>query len=96
MIICVDIDDTLLYSTLQPDGSYIVHGKNEKLIEKLNVMFTRGDTIYIYTARHWLLYSLTKRQLDEAGIKFTSLLMGKLVADVYIDDRGMRPDEFLG
>jgi len=41
-----------------------------------------------------VLYDLTKQQLEEWGVKYHELIMGKPHADYFIDDKGVNADEF--
>ena len=49
-----------------------------------------GHTVVIYTARGWPEYRMTRQWLDEHGVEYDGLHMGKPVADVWIDDRAVR------
>ena len=92
MKFCVDIDDTLLYSK-RIDNEYIIIGENTQLINFLNEKFELGNEVIIYTGRHWDDLAITKDQLTDAGIKYTTLVLGKPTADLYIDDKAIRPGE---
>lgn len=91
---CFDIDGTILFSELV-DGEYRLTGANIPLIEKINCLFLCQNEIILHTGRHWNHLGLTKNQLQLYGVYYTTLVMGKPVADCYIDDKGMRPDEFI-
>ncbi len=90
-----DIDDTILYSTVKENGEYNLTGCNRPLIDKINRLYSAGDVIIIQTGRHWNHLELTIEQLKGAGVHYDTLLMGKPVADFYVDDKAMRPEEFL-
>lgn len=92
MNFCYDIDGTLLHTSYE-DGVYTLIEKNEERIKELNDLKAQGHTIILHTGRHWNHIKITKKQLEEAGINYDSLVMGKPVADVYIDDRSIRPEE---
>lgn len=90
---CVDIDGTLLYSKF--DGrEYNIVDKNEKLISILNRLYNEGHMVVLHTGRHWDRLDITIEHLREAGVLYTTLVMGKPAADFYIDDRGISPDVF--
>ena len=89
----IDIDDTILYSELK-DGHYILKGHNKKVVEKINKLY-QDNEIIIHTGRHWNKLIETQKQLDEVGVKYNTLVMGKPCADYYIDDKSIRPDEFI-
>jgi len=93
MISC-DIDGTLIYSELI-DGTYHVTGYNTALIHKINALYNSGEIIILHTGRHWNHFKLTIEQLKNAGVKYHSIVHGKPPADIYIDDKAVRPDEFL-
>ena len=39
-------------------------------------------------------YQLTYKQLTDWGVKFNSLFMGKPAGDLYVDDKGIKDEEF--
>jgi hypothetical protein len=39
-------------------------------------------------------YSLTKSQLEEWGVKYHELVLGKPSGDIYIDDKGIKDGDF--
>ena len=41
-----------------------------------------------------VLFDLTKQQLDEWGVKYHELIMGKPHADFFIDDKGVKDEDF--
>ena len=41
-------------------------------------------------------YDLTKEQLDNWGVKYNQLFLGKPSGDIYIDDKGMKDENFFG
>jgi len=49
-----------------------------------------GHTIVIYTARGWAEYRVTRQWLDEHGMTYDAIHMGKPIAHVWIDDRAIR------
>jgi hypothetical protein len=56
--------------------------------EKVNILFENPDNfIVIYTARSESIRKITEEQLASLGIKYHSLVMQKLRADIYVDDR---------
>ena len=89
-----DIDDTVLFSTLE-NGTYTVQSSNEALVKKMRVLKKQGDIIILHTARHWNYFSITKTQLEIYDIPYDTVIMGKPVADKYVDDKGITPENFL-
>ncbi len=73
----------------------------EKMIKVVNNLFDEGNYIIIYTARgmstysgdsslaYHHLFSLTRKQLQEWGVKYHQLVMGKIHYDVLIDDKAI-------
>ena len=92
-----DLDGTLCktegveYSEAVPD---------REMVALVNALYDGGHTIIIDTARgsgtgeKWHLRTAT--QLNEWGVRYHTLRTGvKIPADVYVDDRGLRPTEFM-
>jgi len=98
-----DIDGTICSVT---DGDY----KNAKpfndRIEKINKLYDKGHIITFHTARGMGRFSnnrslaesefwtFTRRQLEGWGVKFHHLLLGKPSGDIYIDDKGIKDEDF--
>ena len=94
MKIVVDIDETILYSDLI-DGEYHIKGINHILVTRINELWSKGNEIIIHTGRHWNQLDATMEQLTDAGIAFDTLIMGKPPADYYIDDKAIKPEDFV-
>lgn len=99
----VDIDDTISF-TINRDFENAT--PNVVLIKKLNELFDNGVEIYYVTARGSLSCGsreeakekYEKQILDyfsKHGVKYTALSFDKFLADYYIDDKSITPDEFL-
>jgi len=98
-----DIDGTICSTT---DGDYEKAQPFKERIKKINKMYERGETIFFQTARgmgrsgnsrqsaHHNFYELTKKQLSQWGVKYDALFMGKPSGDIYVDDKGIRDDDF--
>lgn len=88
MIIAVDFDNTLTNKSIYP-----ITGKlNSAAIMYLNGLKASGHKLILFTAR-------TGKYLDEAvnlckanGLEFDGI-EPKVKADIYIDDRAIRPEE---
>jgi hypothetical protein len=53
-------------------------------------MYDQKDiVIIIHTARGWGELAMTMRQLKEWGVKYHTLICGKPIADIIIDDRSV-------
>jgi mannose-6-phosphate isomerase-like protein (cupin superfamily) len=67
-------------------------------IQRVNRLYDEGNTITYWTARGSEsgldLEELTKAQLLQWGCKFHTLLLGKPVYDIYIDDKSHNVDTF--
>tara|TARA_R110000737_G_scaffold179719_1_gene203780 strand:- start:326 stop:673 length:348 start_codon:yes stop_codon:yes gene_type:complete len=98
-----DIDGTLC--TLS-DGKYENATPIQERIDQVNSLYYDGHKIILNTARgmgrtenspRWatrLFENLTKKQLEGWGVKYHHLFMGKPSGDIYIDDKGMRDEDF--
>lgn len=90
MIYCFDIDGTLCTNT---EGDYEAAEPFPHAIEQVNALAAAGHRIILCTARgsttgiDWR--SLTERQMEEWGVVYHELHLGKPTADVYVDDKGM-------
>jgi len=96
--ICFDLDGTLCTNTY---GDY----KNAKPIKsailKVNELYNKGNKIIIFTARfmgksegdiniaYGIGYKFTKKQIEEWGIKYHKLILGKPEYDIVIDDKSI-------
>tara|TARA_R100000234_G_scaffold118803_2_gene100083 strand:- start:953 stop:1273 length:321 start_codon:yes stop_codon:yes gene_type:complete len=75
-------------------------------ISKINSFYEKGDTIILFTARgmgrhknNALLaiqdfFELTSNQLKDWGVKYHHLFLGKPSGDVYVDDKGIKDEDF--
>ena len=56
--------------------------------EKVNTLYENPNNfIVIYTARSSFIRECTEKELLEKGVKYHALVMDKIRADVYIDDK---------
>ena len=80
-VIAVDLDDTLVGCT----ETGVV---GLPFIQKCNTMFENPDNfIVIYTARSYSIFHQTRQLLLDHGIKHHALVMEKIRATTYYDDR---------
>ena len=98
-----DIDGTICHSK---DGDYVNSEPILHRIVTVNNLYDEGNTIIFHTARgmgryknaqamaHAVFYELTVKQLDKWGVKYHSLFMGKPSGDLYIDDKGVKDEDF--
>lgn len=98
-----DIDGTICTIT---DGDYANAEPLQDRIEKVNALYDEGHTIIFQTARGmgrtrnnaehaWqLFYVFTYEQLKNWGVKFHSLFLGKPAGDIYVDDKGIKDEDF--
>jgi hypothetical protein len=90
MIIYIDIDNTI-FDTKTTNYEEAI--PNIYLIEIANDLYKKGHTIIYWTARgtvtgiNW--YDLTKKQLNDAGVLYHDLKMGKPAYDLLIDDKSI-------
>lgn len=93
MVYCIDIDGTLCSVTVDDPG-YIAPIPYTDRIRKVNGLYHEGHTIIIHTGRHWNYLQHTISQLQKWGVLYHTLIMGKPVADVYVDDRAIDDIDF--
>tara|TARA_R110000824_G_scaffold65531_1_gene170559 strand:- start:368 stop:655 length:288 start_codon:yes stop_codon:yes gene_type:complete len=88
MIIYVDIDGTICHTN---STDYNDSEPKYEQIYKINKLYDEGNVIIYWTARgtvtqiDWL--DLTKNQLNEWGVKYHDVRVGKPQYDLWIDDK---------
>jgi len=102
-VVAFDLDDVICSRTSN-DGrveKYKTCYPHQDMVDIVNKCYDKGHTIIIYTARGMTgfggneddiydnLFHLTKNQLDEWGVKFHTLRMGKSHYDILIDDKAI-------
>jgi hypothetical protein len=99
MVIICDIDGTIC-NPVKENGQwvYIKHTPIVDRIERMNKLYDEGHTIIYWTARgstSGIDHSeLTQRQLDEWGVKYSELRLGKPSYDIWIDDKAFNDKAF--
>ena len=98
-----DIDGTICYNK---GTNYEMAEPYVDRIRKVNELYDEGHTIIFQTARgmgrsgnsvayaYTAFEKTTKNQLDEWGVKYHGLFLGKPAGDVYVDDKGVKDEEF--
>ena len=103
--IAFDLDDVLCYRPNQFEelgpSKYSYCVPNDEMIKLANSLYDEGHKIVIYTARgmsqfngnvteiYSQLYTRTLIHLDQWGLKYHQLVMGKIHYDVLIDDKAL-------
>lgn len=106
-----DLDDTICFPNLDKADSnsrYMNARPNYLMIDSLRLAKNKGFRIVIYTARRMLTHNgdiekikedvmtLTMEWLRLYSVPYDDLIFGKPYGVYYIDDKAMRPDEFMG
>ena len=106
---CVDIDGTICSPTVGRDYHKAEPWKDRiKVINKLYdegnyiIYFTARAMGRFADLPHSVasvkakevLFELTRQQLEEWGVKYNELIMGKPHADYFIDDKGVKDEDF--
>ena len=92
---CFDIDGTICTNT---DGDYASAKPFGSRIDHINALYDSGHTISFFTARgsttgiDWR--ALTAEQLAQWGVRYHTLIMGKPHADLFVDDKAIRADDY--
>jgi hypothetical protein len=104
MIYVFDIDGTICTSALDLD--YDNSQPLTERIEKVNQLYDDGHTIIFQTARgmgrsgnsvayaNTAFFKMTEEQLESWGVKYHRLFLGKPAGDIYVDDKGMKDEDF--
>ncbi len=100
----IDIDGTICYKKEEED--YDQSSPIMNRIEVINKLYEKGNQITYFTARGMgrysdnqmlaiqKFYSMTENQLNSWGAKYHNLILGKPSADIYIDDKGIKDEDF--
>ena len=100
-----DIDGTIC-EKLKKGEDYQLATPLTQRIKKVNELYEQGHTIIYLTARGMgrhknnqkaaikQFYSLTEKQLKEWNAQYHELFLGKPAADFYIDDKGLKDEDF--
>ena len=103
-VIAFDLDDVLCYRTSESGGKVGKYNNCKPILEMIkinNECYEQGYKVIIYTARGMTgfsgncseiysnLYELTKKQLEEWGVKHHELIMCKAHYDLLIDDKAI-------
>ena len=98
MVIYVDIDNTIC-STLDV-SDYSSSKPIMENIAKVNSLYDQGHTIVYWTARGSVsgkdFTELTKQQLEQWGVKYHEVKLGKPAYDMFVDDKAINSDNFFG
>jgi len=87
-IALIDLDDTLAHGTWHPKQTKSVIGEPIwENIDKLIVLALDGKHIRIWTARPWAEENMIRAWLIHNDIPFDSILCGKPLCSVMIDDK---------
>jgi len=94
--ICFDLDGVICSNTW---GDYENAVPFNDAISKINELFNSGFEIIIYTSRYmgrfdsdiekvyYYGFDFTKKQIENWGLKYNKLLMGKPSYDIIVDDK---------
>ncbi len=103
MIYVFDIDGTICANA---NSDYGNSTPIQPRIDKINELYDAGHTIIFQTARgmgrsknssafaYAKFFELTRNQLNKWGVKYHSLFLGKPAGDIYIDDKGIKDEDF--
>ena len=101
-IFCFDLDNTICNTK---KNKYKKATPKKNVIKLINQLYDKGHIIKIYTARfmgrtnnnidesYSLGYEKTLKQLNNWGLKFHELIMGKPSYDILIDDKAYNYNE---
>jgi uncharacterized HAD superfamily protein len=91
-LIAVDLDGTLCtgkFWEVEPTPI-------QEVIDAVQRSYKQGAHIIIYTARSDEHFRITRAWLRKYGVPYHGICMGdKPGADIYVDDKAMKPDEFV-
>lgn len=98
-----DLDGTLCTNT---NGKYELAEPLRERINLVNSLYQNGNKITIFTARgmhtfkgdvkkvYEVYYEFTKNQINNWGLMYTELILGKPAGDIYVDDKGVKDEDY--
>ncbi|WP_338871040.1 HAD hydrolase family protein [Spirosoma sp. SC4-14] len=92
MQLIIDLDGTICTEekTYSRSMAKLLDGARENV----NRLYDEGHTIIIYSARTWMEYEMTTHWLQQNGVKYHQLILGKPIGDFWIDDRAIGFDNW--
>jgi capsule biosynthesis phosphatase len=105
-LLVIDLDGTICEQTTGGDAYWTAKPKQD-VIDRVNELYGQGWYVTIHTARgmrtcHSDLKDVERRfrmgtenWLVMHMVKYDDLIFGKPPGEMYVDDRGMTPDEFV-
>lgn len=103
--IVIDVDDTIL---ITENRDYKNSKPIQEIIDVINNLYNKGWKVILYTARGQLSNNFNIEKIEKEvrpiledwlirnKVKYSELVMGKPYSStVYVDDKAIRPDEFL-
>ena len=91
-MISVDLDGTLCKGICWNEKACSEAIPRKDIIKKVNELY-KTYFIVIHTARREHMYNVTVEWLKRNGINYHTIKMDKMAADIYIDDKSLRPEE---
>lgn len=107
--IAFDLDDVICYRPKEYEhlgpNKYDYCEPDQSVIDLVNFLYEDGNKIVIYTARgmsqyngnvalvYSELYSKTIQQLNNWGLKYDQLIMGKIHYDLLVDDKALNSSD---
>lgn len=82
-----DIDGTLTKETFGYGAAYKARTPRSDMIERVNRAYDDGHLVVLYTARLHSDRAVTEDWLRDNGVRYHSLIMGKLPFDLLVDDK---------
>ena len=92
-VYCFDIDGTIC--SIEKPENYGSAKPNCDIIKKINELYNQKNKIYLFTGRHMQREEVTTKWLKEHEVKYHQIFFNKPVADIYIDDLAVTPEDFL-
>jgi capsule biosynthesis phosphatase len=108
--IIIDLDDTICFPNhgyKDSHNKYALAIPNEQMIESMRIAKDKGYRIVIYTARRMLTHNgdveaiikdvgdITTKWLKDHNVIYDELIYGKPYAEYYVDDKALRPTDFI-
>ena len=95
-VIYVDIDETICF--YPEERRYELAVPDMENISKINKLFDDGNKVVYWTARgsttgiDW--FELTSKQLEQWGVRYSELKLGKPYYDIFICDKAFNSEDY--
>ena len=90
-----DMDGTICTQKHPDKADWTTAKPIEKMVSIINNLYDNKHTIYIFTCRPLSKHKITKAWLKKYKVKYHHIVFDKPPGDIFIDDKSVKPKEFI-